>query len=113
MRKARTHYTAEEKAAILRRHLLQHEFVELNDQSSSLFMQEFYLVRQAIPGITKAAALKRAQAAMTEGRIKANGCGLLRSDKRDTGPAGSPAIAPRHARILFSRRRLVLIGNRK
>lgn len=42
----------------------------VQDESTALFMAEFYRIRRTNEGITKSEALQRVQAAMIEGRIK-------------------------------------------
>jgi len=61
----------------------------VNDQSTALFMQEFYKVRQANAGMTKAEALQRAQLGMLEGKVRGKGCGAQRmgSEQKEAGTA--------------------------
>jgi CHAT domain-containing protein len=58
----------------------------VNDQSTALFMREFYRVRQA-EGLTKAEAIRRTQAAFIEGKIQGKGCA-------GRFPGNVPAAAP-------------------
>ena len=46
----------------------------VNDKSTSLFIQEFYRIRQQ-QRLTKGEALRKVQSAMIEGRIQGTGCG--------------------------------------
>jgi CHAT domain-containing protein len=56
------------------------------DESTSMLMSEFYRIRQENPGITKAAAMQRAQVEMISGKLKASGAGSgCRSDAIDMG----------------------------
>jgi len=61
----------------------------VNDQSTALFMQEFYKVRQANAGMTKAEALQQAQLGMLEGKVRGKGCGAQRmgSEQKEAGTA--------------------------
>ena len=62
------------------------------DESTSLLMSEFYRIRQASPGITKAAAMQQAQIEMISGKLKSSGTSSgCRSDAIDTGDGGPAA----------------------
>jgi len=70
----------------------------VNDQSTALFMKEFYRVRQSTPGMTKAEALQRTQRAMLDGQINGNGCGPPRKGASADAETGSPGFACEAAR---------------
>ena len=57
------------------------------DESTSLFMAEFYSVKKANPTMNKAEAIRLAQKAMIDGRIKSSGkSNTCRADEFTTGP---------------------------
>lgn len=58
------------------------------DESTSLFMAEFYRIKKADPKINKAEAIRLAQKAMIDGRIKSTGRSkTCRADEFASGPA--------------------------
>lgn len=57
------------------------------DESTSLFMSEFYRLRKENPQLTKAEALRLAQTAMIEGKLSSPGAGEVARDVKLSGRA--------------------------
>jgi CHAT domain-containing protein/tetratricopeptide (TPR) repeat protein len=66
------------------------------DQSTQLFMREFYRLHSDKPGITKGDALREAQLALLRGQIHgtASTATMSNSDRGDLGLTGQPAFTP-------------------
>jgi CHAT domain-containing protein len=76
------------------------------DESTPLLMREFYRLREANPGMTKAAALHRAQLALLTGAIKAANAGAGRR-----GIAPDIALPPTSFTHPYYWAPFILIGN--